>query len=133
MNLNKSRSAWTSMLVLQLEFHWRCTTVAANNQFQPLFNRFRASHACNGHLSRTNMAGPPTERCGPMSEVPKYPFVINTIKSLGKLASVHLLYFVLLLCILNNPVLNPAIKGRQLCSSFCICMHVCQQNTSWTA
>lgn len=98
--LNKSRFAWTSMLALPLDFHWHCTTVEANKHFQLMFNRFRAFHACNGHLSWMNNAGPPTERCVPMPHMPKYPFVKNT-KKFYRLTSIHP---VLLLCMVTNSV-----------------------------
>lgn len=47
---------------LQPAFHWHSTTVGTDNHFQLTFNRFRAAHACNAHLSWMNNASPPTER-----------------------------------------------------------------------
>lgn len=66
---------------LQPAFHWHSPTVGTNNHFQLMFNRFRAAHACNAHLSWMNNAGPPTEHSGLSPHMPKHQFMLTTKKS----------------------------------------------------
>lgn len=64
-------------------FYWHSPTVGTDNHFQLMFNRFRAAHVCNAHLSWMNNAGPPAEHSGLSPHMPKHKFMLTTKKSLN--------------------------------------------------